>query len=411
MIEKVDIAIVGAGMVGLTCALAIAKESDLTVAVIDVAEQPVKIQSDDAPHNRVSAINKAATCAFEKLDVWQAIAEQRIAPYQGMQVWDKDNIGRIEFHAADVNETDLGHIIENDVIQAALWQNANTHQQIKVINGPSAELKQIDSELGQNLLVLQSGQLIQAKWVIAADGANSKLRQLMDMPLTFSDYGQKAIVATIKTELPHQGVARQVFTPDGPLAFLPLADKHLCSIVFSQTADKADALMASDDAAFNKVLSATFDGSMGRVELVSKRQTFPLMMRYARDFIKQGVILIGDAAHTIHPLAGQGANLGLMDALAVAEYFTEQAKANTDMAELDELGLKQVMRWRKSDAFDRIAAMQAFHNGFSNEIAPIKVLRGLALCVADKLTPLKNTLIKEAMGINGRLPALAKNKL
>lgn len=395
MIEKFDVIIVGAGMVGLTAARAL-KDSALSVLVVDKAQAPQAVTGNY--QLRVSAVNQASQTAFDKLGVWQHIVEQRVAPYRQMEVWDKNNIGRIQFDAEQVNATHLGHIIENQAIQYALYQAVSEQENVKLLTG--VEVTQLNNDDDAVHLMLSTGILYQARLLIGADGANSPIRQLASMALVSNDYDQQAIVATIQTEAPHQQVARQVFTPTGPLAFLPLAESNLCSIVFSQQRDTATELMVMSDSAFANRLAATMDGALGPVSLQSERFSIPLKMRYSRDFIKSRVVLAGDAAHTIHPLAGQGANLGLMDALAISECITEHG-----VEALSEL--QATMRWRKSDAVDRIAAMQVFHNGFSNELLPVKLLRGLALNLADTISPLKHAFIEQALGTSGRLPALA----
>ncbi len=403
MIEKSGVSSVGAGIVGLSCALALA-QAGIKVCLVDRAlpeKSCTDVEENSFGNNyalRVSAINQAAINAYKQMGVWPLITAQRVSPYKGMDVWDKNNLGRVQFCAEDVGHEELGCIIENQAICYALWQKAETEPNITLIQD---QVKHIESSQEQTLLMLESAKVIQSKLLVAADGANSFVRQMMNMPLTFNDYDQQAIVATIKTTEPHQQIARQVFTPKGPLAFLPLADPYLCSIVYSQQTEQAKALMALDESAFERNLSATLDGVLGCVSLQSERMAFPLMMRYSRENLKEGVILIGDAAHTIHPLAGQGANLGIMDALAVAESISAHPEINF-------LELKKTLRWRKSDAFDRIAAMEAFHRGFSSDFMPLKFLRGLALNTADLITPIKRRMIQEAMGTVGQLPKLAQ---
>ncbi|WP_111976601.1 UbiH/UbiF/VisC/COQ6 family ubiquinone biosynthesis hydroxylase [Algibacillus agarilyticus] len=402
MMIKADVAIVGSGMIGLTSALALAK-SRLNVVLISDTDPVDLIDKTQPAGLRVSAINQASINAFEQLGAWQAISEQRLCAYRGMDVWDQYNTGRVEFNAQDVNAEHLGCIIENDVVCAGLWQAltmqnaAATSHQVDVISGRVA---QINSDLDSSIIVLVDGQLIQSKLVIAADGAHSSIRHMMNMPLVENDYQQNAIVATIKTEKPHHHIARQIFTANGPLALLPLYDANLCSIVYSQQTEVAQQRLAMSDIEFSHHITAQSDGVLGMLELCSARQAFPLTMRYSRDFIKHNVVLIGDAAHTIHPLAGQGANLGLMDALAVSECILEHG------CDLDEL--KKVLRWRKSEAFDRIAAMELFHQSFTSQLKPIKWLRSLALISANQIAPIKQQLINEARGTAGRLPKLAQ---
>lgn len=405
MIDKFDVMVVGSGMVGLTAALAIAKKGH-KVAIIapNLSVQPLS----DKPQ-RVSAINLASANAFKNLGVWQSIvSENRHCSYQGMQVWDKNSVGRIAFSASDEKLDSLGYIIENQLVENALLTQILTLSNITLYQHKAIQL---DQDEHQAMLQLENGQLLQAKLLIAADGANSQLRRWLNIPLTFSDYGQTALVATVKTADPHHKIARQVFTPKGPLAFLPLADSNTCSIVWSQTHDTAAKLMSLaqiSELEFNKKLTAELDGVLGQVELMSAINSFKLTMRYAQSFIQDTCLLIGDAAHTIHPLAGQGANLGILDALAVAQTVSLQL---SEQAKINHTELKQVMRWRQADAVERIAAMQLFKTGFSNDITPIKLVRGMAMNMVDNLKPIKSQFVKAALGTSGKLPELAQQQL
>ncbi|MCU4674320.1 UbiH/UbiF/VisC/COQ6 family ubiquinone biosynthesis hydroxylase [Catenovulum sp. 2E275] len=401
MIDKFDVVIVGGGMIGQTCALALA-EAKVKVALV-APELNAPISQTQAL--RVSAINQASINAFNQLGVWDLIQPSAKAPFEQMQVWDKDSAASIEFSSQDNHADALGYIVENAQIEKALTQLLSEHAHCELYQ---TRVIQVNQDASQALVQLESGQFLQASLLVVADGAESKLRQNLDIPLTFSDYGQKAIVAKIKTEYPHQNIARQVFTPSGPLAFLPLANPNEISIVWSQDSDKADELLALSEQAFSKKLAACFDCVLGQVELLSERLSFSLKMRYAQTFITGSAILIGDAAHTIHPLAGQGANLGLMDALAVAE------AVQSSLALSDEINLtllKQTMRWRQAEAMQRIIAMQAFKQGFGTDFLPVKQLRGLALNFADKAPLLKQKLAALAMGTSGKLPKLAQAEL
>ncbi|KMT63873.1 FAD-dependent monooxygenase [Catenovulum maritimum] len=402
MIDKFDLVIVGAGIVGLTAALAVAKEGhQIAIVAPKLAEEALPEHAQ-----RVSAINLASVNAYKNLNVWQGLLNsQRLSPYNQMQVWDKNSIGKIGFSAAEQNLSELGYIIENQLVENELIKALAELDNCRFYQ---TEVEQLDQDIEQALLKLATGELLQTKLLIGADGANSKLRTWLDIPLTFSDYGQTAIVATVQTELPHELTARQVFTPDGPLAFLPLVDSNLCSIVWSQTHQQADQLLALSDSEFNNKLTAAIDGNLGQCQIVNSRMSFPLTMRYAQSFIKDTCVLIGDAAHTIHPLAGQGANLGIIDALAIAEAANQQLSEN---GQINLVKLKQVMRWRQADAVERIAAMYVFKTGFSNDLLPLKIARAAALNLVDLIGPVKSKFIQAALGNTGRLPELAKTSL
>ncbi|PJG57567.1 FAD-dependent monooxygenase, partial [Aeromonas cavernicola] len=232
------------------------------------------------------------------------------------------------------------------------------------------------------------------------------VRRQADIPLTSWDYGHHALVATVRCAEPHQAVARQIFTPAGPLAFLPLWQPDLCSIVWSLPAARAEALSACDDESFNRQLTAAFDARLGLCKVEGPRSAIPLTARYARDFARERLVLVGDAAHTIHPLAGQGVNLGLLDAAALAEQILQIQRAGGDIGLL--ANLRHYERWRKNEAAHMLAAMEGLKRLFSGAHPVKKLLRGVGLRAANLLTPVKDQLIRRAMGLDGELPALAR---
>lgn len=398
MMHSYDLTIIGGGMVGLTLAASLA-ESDLSIALIESNQSPLL---NEQSVGRVSAISYASRAIFEKLGIWPEINPNRITAYHSMHVWDKDSFAKIDFSADQVDCPDLGYIIENAQIQGALLQSVQ--KQPNVTFYAPDQLSNIAIGEGEAWLMLQSAQTLTSKLVVAADGANSWLRKKVDIPLIHWDYNHHAIVATVKTELAHENCARQIFTPDGPLAFLPLFEKNLCSIVWSVPPEKAEQLKALSDAEFNKQLTRSFDNRLGSCEVCGERFEFPLSMRYARDFARHRIALIGDAAHTIHPLAGQGVNLGILDALALAQTISEQSEADKDIGLYE--NLRHFERWRKSEATQMIAAMELLKRLFQGNNPVQKSLRDIALLLADKITPLKKQFIRQAMGLTGELPKI-----
>jgi len=397
-VQSVDIAIVGGGMVGLAVACGL-QGSGLRVAVIE-SHQPQQVEADAAPQLRVSAINAASEKLLSRLDVWNDITAERASRYHGMEVWDKDSFGRIAFDDESLGYSHLGHIIENGVIHHALWRKAQRSKDITLM--APAELAQVAWGENEAFLTLKDGNMLTARLVIGADGANSWLRNKADIPLTSWDYRHHALVATIRTTEPHQAIARQVFHGEGILAFLPLSDPHLCSIVWSLPPDDAAKMQQADGAAFNQALNVAFDNRLGLCEVESERQAFPLTGRYARQFAAHRLALVGDAAHTIHPLAGQGVNLGFMDA---AELIDEIRRLHTQGKDFGQhFYLRRYERSRKHSAALMLAGMQGFRELFAGVNPAKKLLRDIGLKLADTLPGVKPQLIRQAMGLND-LPA------
>ena len=401
--QTFDVAIVGGGMVGLATAIGLA-EANLTVVVIDAGSTQAP---SGEPKLRVSAINKASQQLLTNLGAWQYLDHSRVSPYQKMQVWDKDGMGKIEFDAHSISENHLGAIIENDAISFALAKRVSELSNITYIE--QQKLQRIAFGEREAWLTLENGDNISAALVIGADGANSWVRQQCQIPLTFWDYGHHAIVATVRTELSHDATARQAFLPDGPLAMLPLYDDNLCSIVWSTTPQYAEQLLAADDKTFGKALTAALDSRLGVCEVVSERHAFPLRMRYARHFARHRLVLAGDAAHTIHPLAGQGVNLGFLDAASIIQTVAELHEQGKDIG--DYRHLRALERWRKADAMEMIATMEGFKRLFAGRNPLKKVIRDIGLSLVDNVAGLKTVFIRQAMGNKMTLPKLCRESI
>ena len=393
-----DIVIIGAGCVGLTAALGLAQTGH-NVTVIDAASAEVELT---APELRVSAISAASEQIFKNLSAWSELDAERLAPYQTMKVWDKHSFGRILFDAEQIAQHRLGHIIENNNIRNALIAVAQRQSNITLTFETS--VLAIHNTDEQVLLTLQDGTPLVAKLCVAADGANSWVRKQLNTPIRFSDYDHHAMVATVTTEQPHGNCARQVFLPQGPLALLPLADANTCSIVWSATPEYSQSLQQMTDQAFNRAITAATDSELGVIAIQSARPVFPLTMRYAQKWVQGRVVFMGDAAHTIHPLAGLGMNLGLLDAASLVELMQIDTLKGQGLAK----ALTQYQGWRKAEAQNYIAAMSALKELFAGSNPIKKLIRGAGLLMTDNLPMIKDKIIKQATGMDGKLPDLAQ---
>ncbi len=404
-----DIIIVGGGMVGATLACALG-DSTLKIAVIEAYQS--NFDWPEGSHDiRVSAITHASQHIFENLGVWENMQRDGVAAYDKMHVWDATGQGQIHFNSVDVGQADLGHIVENRVIQKAVQTRLADFANIDLLMPLQLQSAAFSSKGVE--LVTAEGAILQTGLLVGADGANSWVRSQAGISLKTWAYHQTAVVCNVRTSDSHQNACWQQFMPDGPLAFLPLADGQ-SSIVWSTTEDKAQALLNMDEQDFNQELQITFGSSLGRIELSSERGAFPLRLRHADQYVQEHLALIGDAAHTVHPLAGQGVNLGLLDAAVLAEEILRAQEKQRKIGALSTL--RRFERRRKGDNIAMLAAMDAFKRLFSNDILPFKWLRNAGLNLADNLGPAKNIMIKRAMGLSGSvsnesLPQLARPPL
>jgi 2-octaprenylphenol hydroxylase len=402
---RADLIIVGAGMVGSALALAL-KDSGLDILLIDGSPLCVKPFDAQAPFEpRVSALSAASQRILERLGAWSGVTARRSSPYGEMQVWDGSGTGRIHFSAASVHAEVLGHIVENRVIQDALMEPLHDSG-IGLL--PGARLERLRRSGDDWLLTLVDGRELRTPLVVAADGGNSAVRRLAGCATREWDYLHHAIVTSVRCAESHQRTAWQRFTDEGPLAFLPLerAGEHWCSIVWSVTPSESERLMALDDAAFCTELGRAFEWRLGDVLGADPRLCIPLRQRHAKRYVEEGLALIGDAAHTIHPLAGQGVNLGFLDAAVLAEVLLHAAGRGERLA--DERVLGRYERRRMPHNLAMMAAMEGFERLFQANPLPLRWLRNSGLNWVDGMPEAKALFVRQALGLSGDLPELAR---
>lgn len=395
-----DIVIVGAGMVGLVLAKLLA-ESELSVAVLDRNKAPTL---KDANNLRVSAISRASQHILSHLGCWNDDILAHACAYDSMHVWDDQGGGQLHFHAADLGEPDIGHIIPNNAIRCALWKALESDSNIQMVAPTTMQ----EAQWHDSHVELRSAndQHITARLAVAADGANSWLRQQSTIGTDHYPYDHHAIVATVACEYEHNHCARQSFLETGPLALLPLRDPHQCSIVWSTSPAMAKNLTDSDSTAFNQQLSSAFGDSLGNLSVVSERVSYPLLSRHVTQYIDDGLALVGDAAHTIHPLAGQGVNLGFLDAACLAQIIEQTIQKGLSF--YAKPMLRPYERWRRSENQLVLDAMFAIKSGFAKQPGPLGTLRSMGMDALNKLPIIKSHMTRLAMGLDGDLPKVAK---
>lgn len=436
--DDFDVVIIGGGIVGLSFANELAA-SDLSVAIVERCESKEITAKADC---RVSAINGFALKRYYQTGVFQsgalqtgqlqdetiqetdmaggvgsAALSQRICAFEKMFVWDSEGAGQIQFDSAELGISELGAIIENTVLQKMLLDKLVAAENITYlcpeeiisIDYQSEGFLNVDSDAAQplesqhgspdhSIIKLASGKELHSTLLIGADGVNSQVKDVASFQRYKKSYQQQGLVCNVTTSEPHQNTAWQCFMPSGPLAFLPLYNGQ-SSIVWSLDDAEAKKIKSLDDEAFKLALAEASEYKLGEIVDVGQRFLFPLSHGHASDYVKTGVALIGDAAHNIHPLAGQGANLGIADAFSLAEVILSAQKANRQWWALH--SLKKYQRERKGANRLMEMSMTGFKELFGNDNAFVAELRNAGLSLVDHIPPLKNKLIEQALGIAG----------
>lgn len=395
-----DILIAGGGLVGACVAGLLAASRSLAglkVAVVE-ASPPSRPPAGELDI-RVSAISHGSQKVLRTAGAWQQLTPEQRSAYVEMVVWDAssqpDGKGSIHFSAASTGEPDLGHIVENRRLQWALYEAPAFRERITLLRASLAGLA-FDDKQGVNTVTLSDGRRVTARLVIGADGAASQSRALAGIEVTAKRYHQSAVVTHVRTERPHRQTAWQRFLGEGPLAFLPLADGR-CSIVWSTSPDHADQLVAMANEDFERALQVASDGVFGSIELAAPRARFPLQLMHAQEYCRPGFVLVGDAAHAVHPLAGQGVNLGFADCTALVETL-ETAIAESPAGWSDRRWLRRYERWRKRDNQLALTAVDGIGRLFSNNDPRLRFLRKAGLDLLDRSALAKRLLIAGANG-------------
>ncbi|MGH6933642.1 MAG: UbiH/UbiF/VisC/COQ6 family ubiquinone biosynthesis hydroxylase [Dongiaceae bacterium] len=410
-----EVAIVGGGMVGMTLAAALAG-AGVSVTVID--RQAPSAMTAAAFDGRASAIAHGSKRVFDGIDAWPAMAAQA-QPIHDIRVSDGDGRGgasQLFLHydhrdlaPADGDAPPFGYIVENRVIRRALVARLAAIPQVQFL----APARVLDVRRDPSLVTLRldDGRLVKARLAVAADGRNSPIRQAAAIRTTEWTYPQVGIVCTVAHERPHRGVAHEHFLPAGPFAMLPMVDDgavHCSSVVWTERRDLAPAMMALADEDFAVEMERRFGPTLGRLRPIGGRFSYPLTLVHAERYVDRRLALLGDAAHAIHPIAGQGLNLGLRDVAALAEAIVDARRLGLDIG--DGLALERYQRWRRFDNLALIAVTDGLNRLFSNDLAPVRLARDLGLAAVNRLPPLKRLLMRHAMGTVGELPRLIRGE-
>jgi len=379
-----EVAIVGGGMVGAALAVGFAKQGK-RVALIEGVE-PKAFDPSQPMDIRVSAISHRSVDLLNQLDAWPHTLATRVCPYRRLETWEHPEC-RTRFNADSLELDQLGFIVENRLIQLGLWQEFSQYPNLTTFCPDSMQTMEFGE--GSNTLGLSSGQQLEAEWVIGADGANSQVRQLAAIGVTAWDYRQHCMLVNVKTELAQQDITWQQFTPSGPRSFLPLCG-HQGSLVWYDRPHRIRQLVNLPPKQLREEILTHFPKELGDIEVL-QAGAFPLTRRHAQRYYANRCVLVGDAAHTINPLAGQGVNLGFKDVAALLSVVDEQG--------LTKAAAVQYQRIRRYDNLLMQSGMDVFYKSFSNDLAPLKFFRNAALKLADHTGPIKQQVLKYALGL------------
>ena len=400
------VVIAGGGPVGLALAALLGRAAEgLEIRLFE--PRPAPRWSADSMDLRVYAVSRASRNILDSLGAWQAIEGARACPYRRMRVWHGESpagAGSLGFDSADTGEPDLGHIVE-DVLCRDRILEAMPRANVRIEFG--AKLTAVEAGDRAIQVTIQTGEKVAATVLVAADGSDSPVRGMLNLPVTEVSYDQRAVVTHVATSQSHGETAWQRFLPDGPLAFLPLVDGR-SSVVWSTRTDHAEALCRASEADFIDELQAASGGALGRIEAASARASFPLRAAHARQYCRPRAVLVGDSAHTVHPLAGQGMNLGLLDAAVLAEVIADALVQEEDPGDLRVL--RRYERRRKGENLKMLMALDGLNRLFRGKAPILPELRAMGLSAVNAAPPLKRMFMAEALGLRGDLPEAARTR-
>ncbi|HDH0826498.1 TPA: 2-octaprenyl-3-methyl-6-methoxy-1,4-benzoquinol hydroxylase [Klebsiella oxytoca] len=389
-IHATDVVIVGGGMVGGALALGLAQQG-FTVTVIE-KNAPPAFDASSTPDVRISAIGASSVGLLRGLGVWDSVWSMRAHAYRQLETWEWES-AHVVFNAAELKLPELGYMVENNVLQRALWQALETHENITLRVGTSLqEMRRAETHAS---VTLTDGSQLDARLLVGADGASSQVRQLAGIGIHAWQYQQSCMLISVQCAEDPGDSTWQQFTPAGPRAFLPLFD-HWASLVWYDTPARIRQLQGMSMAQLQQEINHHFPARLGEMTPLSAG-AFPLTRRHALQYVKPGLALVGDAAHTIHPLAGQGVNLGYRDVDALLDVLARAKAHGEEWASLPVL--KRYQTRRQADNFIMQSGMDLFYAGFSNDLPPVRILRNIGLMAAERAGGLKRQALKYALGL------------
>lgn len=385
-----DIIVIGGGMVGAACTAGLGSMG-LNVQIIEKNPLP-QFQTENPYDLRISAISLASVRLLQQLNSWQYIEKMRVCPYRALETWEFEGFSTL-FHCEELGYSELGYMVENNVIQLGLWNAFSDFDNVQSTIG--TKLQNLERKDDKWYVTLDNGECYSAPLIVAADGANSQIRQQVGIAMTGWQYRQDCLLILVETELPQQDITWQQFFSSGPRAFLPLKGNQAC-LVWYDNPEKIQQLQQLSQEKLAQTIEQAFPSRLGKIK-VKNSGSFPLTRQHARKYFHQGIVLVGDAAHTINPLAGQGVNLGFKDVKALLQVIQSAVQNQQDFSS-DEV-LKQYQDLRQKDNLLMQSSMDLFYKSFKTELLPIKVMRNLALFFVEKTPIVKKQALRYALGL------------